>query len=75
MGYVQEYSNKDAIMPFCHSALLLPGLSLLNEGALSVALLLCLLYLFLGVAIVADLFMEAIEVITSSKVIVYVMDP
>jgi solute carrier family 8 (sodium/calcium exchanger) len=46
-----------------------------SDVVLGIASLLLLLYLFLGVAIVADLFMEAIEVITSSKVIVHVMDP
>jgi solute carrier family 8 (sodium/calcium exchanger) len=69
---VQEYTNAEA---FCHSALLLPGTSLVSEASLGVACLIILLYLFLGIAIVADLFMEAIEVITSSKVVVYVMDP
>jgi len=59
----------------CTSGLFFPGVSLVSEGVLGVASLLLLLYLFLGVAIVADLFMEAIEVITSSKVIVHVMDP
>lgn len=46
-----------------------------QEGVLFIAALLLLLYLFLGIAIIADIFMEAIEVITSSKVIVHVMDP
>jgi solute carrier family 8 (sodium/calcium exchanger) len=46
-----------------------------SDVVLGIAALLILLYLFLGVAIVADIFMEAIEVITSSKVIVHVMDP
>ena len=69
---MQEYTNAEA---FCHSALLLPGTSLVSEASLGVACLIILLYLFLGIAIVADLFMEAIEVITSSKVVVYVMDP
>jgi hypothetical protein len=50
-------------------------MSLVSDVVLGIAALLLLLYLFLGVAIIADLFMEAIEVITSSKVIVYVMDP
>lgn len=38
-------------------------------------MLLILLYLFLGISIVADIFMEAIEVITSVKVVVQVPDP
>lgn len=42
---------------------------------LGFASLLVLLYLFLGIAIVADIFVEAIEVITSKKVVIEVPDP
>ena len=66
-GYIDEYTNKGL---FCHSILYLPGLSLIHDGVLGIASLLVLLYLFLGVAIVADIFMEAIEVITSKKVVI-----
>lgn len=43
----------------------MPGLTMMSEGILGLGSLLALLYLFLGIAIVADLFVEAIEVITS----------
>lgn len=46
----------------------------LNTGVLSVAYALCLIYLFLGISIVAEIFMESIEKITSRKVIVKVME-
>lgn len=52
----------------CQSVLLLPGLAALSRGTLGVAYGLCLVYLFLGIGIVAEIFMEAIEVITSKSV-------
>ena len=47
----------------------------MNEWFMGLIYLLILLYFFLGIAIVADLFMEAIEVITSKKTVVTVEDP
>jgi hypothetical protein len=41
------------------------GSSLLPKGLMGIILLIFLGYLFLGIAISADIFMEAIEVITS----------
>ena len=61
-GYIEEYSNKE---DFCHSNLLLSGVSLMNEKFLAVCYALILFYLFLGIAIVSDIFMGAIEVITA----------
>lgn len=61
-GYIDEYSNKEE---FCHSFILIPGSSLVSEGVLCVVYLITLFYLFLGIAIISDIFMEAIEVITS----------
>lgn len=52
----------------CHSWLVLHGTSLYSKGVLAFFYLLFLLYLFLGIAIVADIFMGAIEVITSKQV-------
>ena len=46
----------------------------LSAGLLAVAYGLCLIYLFLGISIVAEIFMEAIEKITSKKVVVTVTD-
>lgn len=42
----------------------------MSAGLLAVAYGLCLIYLFLGISIVAEIFMEAIEKITAKKVIV-----
>jgi solute carrier family 8 (sodium/calcium exchanger) len=44
---------------------LIPGTTLLPSGLLGFVYLIFLGYLFLGISIVADIFMEAIEVITS----------
>ena len=52
----------------CHSWVVLHGTSLYNKGVLGFFYLLFLIYLFLGIAIVADIFMGAIEVITSKEV-------
>lgn len=52
----------------CSSWLLLPGQNLWNANVLRILYFLLLCWCFLGVAIVADLFMGAIEVITSRKV-------
>ena len=52
----------------CHSWVVLHGTSLYNKGVLGFFYFLFLIYLFLGIAIVADIFMGAIEVITSKEV-------
>jgi len=51
-----------------------PGVSILGPGVLGTVYLLVLLYLFLGISIISDVFMGAIEVITSSKRTVYIRD-
>ena len=43
-----------------------PGTSLMGKGTLGVFYLIFLFWLFLGISVIADIFMEAIEVITSS---------
>eukprot|EP01065_Artemidia_motanka_P049856 TRINITY_DN8392_c0_g1_i2.p1 TRINITY_DN8392_c0_g1~~TRINITY_DN8392_c0_g1_i2.p1 ORF type:complete len:990 (+),score=311.48 TRINITY_DN8392_c0_g1_i2:33-3002(+) len=52
---------------FCDSYILLPGENLWWQELRAFLYLMTLLYLFLGVAIVADVFMSAIEKITSEK--------
>lgn len=49
-----------------------PGVSLFSTGVMGVWYLLFLGYLFLGIAISADIFMEAIEVITSQTTVKYI---
>lgn len=51
-----------------------PGVSLLPTALLGVANLCFLGYLFLGISISADIFMEAIEVITSKTSLIEVVD-
>jgi len=46
--------------------ILIPGIQLLPTKLLAVTYFVFLMYLFLGIAIIADIFMEAIEVITST---------
>lgn len=60
-GFVEEFWTKQR----CTSVVLIPGTSLLSPGLMGVCYLLTLGYLFLGIAIVSDIFMEAIEEITA----------
>ena len=70
-GYIDEYTNKET---FCTSWIYHPGLSLLGDAALGICYLLFLFWLFIGISILADIFMEAIEVITSKSQLVQVPD-
>ena len=70
-GYIDEYTDKET---WCHSWIYNPGLSLMGDAALGVCYLLLLFWLFIGIAILADIFMEAIEVITSKSELVQVPD-
>jgi len=60
-GYVEEYWSELR----CYSFILVPGTQLLPNSLLGISYMIGLVYLFLGVAIVSDIFMEAIEQITS----------
>jgi len=53
---------------------IVPGTSLLPDALLGVAYLLILFYLFLGIAVVADIFMESIEFITSKVTLIEFTD-
>lgn len=52
---------------FCHSYVLLPGWAIQPRGFLAVWYLLILIYLFIGISIISEVFMDAIAVITSQK--------
>lgn len=52
----------------------MPGTAILPNGLLAVGYFFALVYLFLGISIVADIFMGAIEKITSEQVVVKVTD-
>jgi len=51
----------------CVSPVTLPGINLLSARLLGIVYFVAMLYCFLGIAIVSDLFMGAIEVITSKE--------
>lgn len=69
-GYIDEYYDDQQ----CDSWLLIPGVRLMDQRFMAVIYFLTLLYLFLGISIIADIFMEAIEVICSKTTIVEVRD-
>jgi len=71
-GQIVEYTN---LIEFCDSFVFLPGITTLSRPVLAVMYLLWLLWMFLGMNIIADMFMEAIEVITSSKRVMMKYDP
>lgn len=60
-GYIEEFYKTQR----CYSIILVPGTSLLGQGLVGVVYLLWLGYLFVGIGIISDIFMEAIESITS----------
>lgn len=69
-GYIVEYKA-----PCFKSWLLLPGENLWSDGLRGFLYIVAMLYLFLGIAIIADIFMSSIEVITSKKRKVTRYDP
>lgn len=73
-GYVVELlsSPNNSV---CSSWLLLPGENLWPEWTRGSLYLIALLYIFIGIAIVSDVFMGSIEVITSKRRKVTVFDP
>jgi len=70
-GRIMYYSKNSEV---CNSWVLVPGTAILPKGFLATAYCLTLIYLFMGISIVSDIFMEAIEKITSKKVPVKVKD-
>ena len=70
-GSIEEYANSDE---FCTSWVYHPGLSLMNDGVLAVLYISFLVWLFIGISILADIFMEAIEQITSKSELVSIVD-
>lgn len=71
-GQIVEFTNKEG---FCGSYILIPGVALLPDGLLGFAYFLALCYLFLGISVVSDIFMEGIGVITSKKSKIKVKHP
>lgn len=71
-GQITEFTNTEN---FCSSWVITPGTSILPKWFLIIFYLMWLFYLFLGISIISDIFMEAIEVITSQTRNVMVPDP
>mmetsp|Transcript_28337 Transcript_28337/g.65125 ORF Transcript_28337/g.65125 Transcript_28337/m.65125 type:complete len:723 (+) Transcript_28337:180-2348(+) len=65
-GYILYAEGEDATYE-CSSWLLAPGTNLANRPFLAFIYLVGLAYVFLGIAIISDIFMAAIEVITASE--------
>lgn len=63
-GYVEEVWSYQR----CNTPIIVPGTSLMNDGLMGFVYLLWLGYLFVGIAIISDIFMESIESITSQTV-------
>jgi len=61
-GHIVYFSTNTAV---CNSWVLIPGAATLPTGVTSVAYCLTLIYLFLGIGIISDIFMSAIEKITA----------
>ena len=51
----------------CDTSIMLPGIPLLPVPLLAIFYCLTLIYLFLGISIISDIFMNGIEKITSQK--------
>lgn len=60
-GFVEEFYDEIQ----CHSWVLIPGTSLMGNAKMGIVYLIGLGYLFLGITIISDIFMEAIEVMVS----------
>ncbi|XP_036363729.1 sodium/calcium exchanger 2-like isoform X4 [Octopus sinensis] len=71
-GYIVEYIPENHTR--CSSWILVPGENLWLHTTRGVIYIIAMLYIFLGIAIVSDLFMSSIEVITSQKKTVYKWD-
>lgn len=75
-----EYYERGKIVYFgsnseiCNTGLLIPGTALLPVGFLAISYGLALIYLFLGIAIISDIFMAGIEAITSQTVTITIKD-
>jgi len=67
-GQTVEFTNKNA--GFCQSLVLPPGFSLLNSKFLGVFYCIMLIYIFVGISIISDIFMDSINVITAATIVV-----
>jgi hypothetical protein len=58
-GRIVEFTNREE--GFCNSFILVPGISIMGKTPLAILYFVFLIYLFLGISIISDIFMEAIE--------------
>lgn len=73
-GYIIEFRN-GSINDVCfESWMLLPGEALWHDGVKAVLYILAMGYVFLGIAVSSDIFMNSIEVMTSKKRTIYTWD-
>jgi len=63
-GRIHYYSMNTEV---CNSWVIVPGTAILPRGLLAIGYGFTLIYLFLGIGIISDVFMSAIEKITSKK--------
>ena len=70
-GYIDEYANTEE---FCTTWVFNAGISLLPEYTLAICYFLFIIWLFLGIQILSDIFMESIEEITSKAELVEIPD-
>lgn len=64
-GQIVEFET-DNREEFCHSFILVPAFSLGNKGFLAVLYIIAIIYIFVGVSIISDIFMDSITVITAA---------
>lgn len=67
-GIIVQFETDDD--KICKSWLLLPGENLWGTGVRGFLYIVFMFYLFIGIAIISDIFMGAIEVITSKKKVI-----
>lgn len=70
-GKLTYFTNNEE---FCTSFILTPGWNLQNRYLNAVLYILCLIFIFIGVSIISDKFMDSITVITSAKRVARLQD-
>lgn len=70
-GRIVYYSRNIEV---CNSSMLIPGVALMPTGFLAIAYGSMLVYLFMGIGIISDIFMDSIEKITARKETLRVLD-
>jgi len=66
MGYVEVDQGEKV----CDSPYLIPGSYMMNQRVLTFGVFIVLLWLFMGIGVISDIFMEAIETICAQTKVV-----